>query len=338
MTVVHLLEPAGDGLHLYGKERVVASLAEAQRAIGMDARIVTFRPSPLATDHCANDLGAGFLAAIDRANPRVVHSHGYKANIVARALRVRRPKIGLVATCHGFVNTTNALAVYNALDRYTAWASHRVTVTAPAMLARFPAFTHPAYVPNAIADAAPIDAGRRARARARFAIPNDALVVGTIARLSPEKGLATLAEAAGTVPAARWIVAGEGPERRTLAGSGLELLGYVDPADDAVAAFDVFVQASYTEGLSLALLEAMRAGLPIVATRVGATGDALVDRRDAFLIDPYDARAIGEAVALFAADASVRARYGAAARARFVERYTLAAHVERFSAIYASIF
>jgi glycosyltransferase involved in cell wall biosynthesis len=340
MTVVHLLEPAADGAQPYGKERAVLGLARAQREAGIDARIATFAASPLAAfardegipyDACAN---GGLSGVVDRAGASIVHAHGYKANIVARGLRVRRPAVTLVATCHGFVDTNARLRLYNALDRTSAFLSDAVTVTAPAMAERFAPFVHPIYVANAIADAPPVDAARRHAARARFGFADDAIVVGAIGRLSAEKGVATFAAAADRLPTLRFVVAGAGPEEAALRATRLELLGFRDPADDLLAALDVYVQPSYTEGLSLALLEAMRAGLPIVATRVGATDRAVSDEHDALLVPAHDDAALAAAIHRLATDGDAAKRLGTAARARFTEAFRLDEQAARFTTIY----
>jgi glycosyltransferase involved in cell wall biosynthesis len=206
------------------------------------------------------------------------------------------------------------------------------------MLAKFPRYVRTQFVPNAIPDAPPPGDAERAQARARYGWTNGRFVAGVLGRYSPEKGIENLIGAArlssgdGTV----WAAAGSGPMEEALRDRSLptvQCLGYLSHSDEFLAAIDVYVQPSFTEGLSVSLLEAMRAGLPIVATDVGATNIAVRDGREALLVAP-DPAAIVRAVSSLRADPLRARQLGAAARQRFQELFNVEAQHQAFYRLY----
>ncbi len=173
----------------------------------------------------------------------------------------------------------------------------------------------------------------RIEARAALGLPAEAYVLGTAARFDPVKDLpllvAAFAEVRRAEPRARLVLVGDGPERDRVesAIAALGLPGAVSRpghrADLArlLPAFDVFVNSSVTEGISLTILEAMAAALPVVATRVGGTPEVVVDGETGVLVPARNAGAMAQA-ALHLADQATRARLGAAGRARLEREFT----------------
>ena len=356
MHLFHLLDPvAGSGGELFGKEKVVLSLLERQRRLpGVTPHLVSFVPSPLdgpvadlgvATHHLSQrraGMRPGPLLRLRRLladhPPAVVHSHGYKANLFARLLRLTGPRLRLVGTCHGFVDNDRRLRLYNVLDRRTARLHDAVTVPDPAMKDRFPASAPVLWLPNGIADRPTTTPDQRRDSRTHFGWADDRFVVGMLGRLSPEKGPVQfrLAAAADDVPDTLWTCAGSGPLRERLSAdppANWQACGFVD-GDRYVAGLDAYVQPSLREGLSLALLEAARAGVPVVATRVGATADCLRHEREALLVDPDRPAEILAAVARLREHPSLRDRLRTAARRRFEEAFRLDTVVERLDRLY----
>ena len=356
VTVMHLVEASGGGEVMFGKERVIHWLMRAQRDAGdVVARLAVLAPCSLAATARdegfdvdvlsdaertlpARALGA-LRRALDTAGAPLLHTHGYKANIVGRVARASGAKMAaLVGTCHGFVTTDARLRFYNMLDRLSGGMSDLVTAPDPGMLRVFGRGVRTRFVPNAVADEPPPDAAARAAARASFGFGAGEFVAGMLGRLSAEKGVDNFAAAARLDGAAsvRWAVAGSGPLEARLRASAppnLTCLGFLADADAYLRALDVYVQPSFTEGLSLSLLEAMRAGLAIVATDVGATREAVRDGVDALLVVP-EPGALETAVRSLRDDASLRARLGASARARFVERFRMSVVERRYAAVY----
>jgi glycosyltransferase involved in cell wall biosynthesis len=358
LRVIHLVESAGATDRLWGKENVIVSLMEAQRESGLvDPELVTFTPGllddtmktagfrarSLGTEHRPIPLQAlGKLRAILAEGPAaVVHTHEYKANIVARVVRASGARMRkLVATCHAWVDHSPQLDAYYAIDRFTAFCSDIVTVTDPAMLPLFPPL-HPrmVFVQNAIAERPAPTADERRQARAHFGLPPDATVIGSLGRLTKNKGILDILEVARRTQDAGiiWAIAGSGPVSADVTECGLpnvRFVGYQADSTRYLAALDVYLQASYFEGLSLSLLEALRAGLPSVSTKAGATEFAIRDSREALLVDAGDLDAIVQAALRLRADGALRSALANAARARFDEAFAIVRQHDAFLRLY----
>ncbi len=352
---MHLVDAMGS-THLWGKERAIAALMLRQRSAGIATRLVAFAPNELVELLAARGFRTDVLGRRPRRVPlralsrliallhaepaAVLHTHGYKANIVGRAARAAGAPIRrLVATVHGMNDETRALAFYNRLDRFTAPFSHAVAVADAQLPPSFPRAARVTYVANAIADQAPFGPAERAAARRRFGLAEDAFVVGLLGRVTAAKGALDVLAAARACadPRIVFAFAGDGElVRSTSVPANVRFVGYVDDADAYLPALDAYLQASHTEGLSLALLEAMRGGLACIATRVGSTERAIDDGRDGLLIPPGDPPALRAAVERLAADEPLRARLAAAARARFATEFTMDRHHRAYLSLYGA--
>jgi glycosyltransferase involved in cell wall biosynthesis len=164
-----------------------------------------------------------------------------------------------------------------------------------------------------------------------------------VGRLSPEKGLSDLLHVWATVKAraSRSVelrMIGDGPqadELRALAlaldlGETVEFFGYCEAVPTELAKADLFVLPSYAEGNSNAILEAMRAGLPIVATRVGGAAIQVGSEGERFLVPPGDRQAMAGRLHELIEDESLRRRLGTAMRARTEGVFA----IDRVAAIY----
>jgi glycosyltransferase involved in cell wall biosynthesis len=355
VRVVHLVDAMGS-THLWGKERAIAALMARQRRAGIATRLVAFAPNELVEMMAASGFRTDVLGRRPRRFPvaelakliallrdepaAVLHTHGYKANILGRAARAAGAPIArLVATVHGMNDETRALAFYNKLDRFTAPLSHAVAVADAQLPPSFPRAARVTYVANAIADRAPFTGAERAAARRRFDLPAGAFVVGLLGRVTAAKGALDVLAVARSCddPRVLFAFAGDGElVRYADVPPNVRFVGYVDDADAYLPALDAYLQASHTEGLSLALLEAMRGGLACVATRVGSTERAIADGCEGLLIPPCDPPALRAAVECLAADEPLRARLAAAARARFTAEFTIDRHHQAYLALYGA--
>jgi len=202
-------------------------------------------------------------------------------------------------------------------------------------------------------DAARFAAGRREPARGGLlrqgAFPAEAILVGTVGHLAAHKGIDRFLEAASilaaTLPAARFVVVGEGKEgaalaeqarRAGLAGRVL-FAGFRRDLPDLYAALDLFALASLSgEGSPAVLKEAMAAGVPVVATSLDGVEEIIEDPRHGLLTPPGDAAAMARALQRLAEDAPLRARVVEAGRRRAAE-FSIERMVERTEAVYASV-
>jgi glycosyltransferase involved in cell wall biosynthesis len=141
------------------------------------------------------------------------------------------------------------------------------------------------------------------------------------------------------------VIAGDGPLRDELAAltarldiaDRVRMLGDRADVRDVLAAFDVFVLPSRTEGMSNALLEAMAMARPVVATAVGGTPEVLAGDTTGLLVPADDPSTMAGAIARLLDDPERSARLGAAARRRVEEHYGVAAMVRRLEAVYAAV-
>src|SRR6185503_8111171 len=144
----------------------------------------------------------------------------------------------------------------------------------------------------------------RESVRAALGLAAGEPVVLTVGSLTSQKAQSVLVDAWAQVargrPDARLLIAGEGPLRADLErqiaalglGEAVTLLGARRDAADLMEAADVFVLSSVREGLSITLLEAMRAGRPAVATRIGGNGEAIAEGETGLLVPMRDAEAL----------------------------------------------
>jgi len=204
-----------------------------------------------------------------------------------------------------------------------------------------------AVIPNGVPGVEP--APSRAAARARLGLGEDrALWIGCAGSLETKKGPLDLIEAVKQVCAAEpgsaaVALAGEGSletELRALAGSvpfPLKLLGRLPGIGALLAAVDLFALPSHQEAMPLALLEAMSAGLPIVATRVGGVPEAIEHDVHGLLVEPSRPESMAAALRRLMGDGALRRRLGEAARARFAAEFDSAIMVRRVEALYRSL-
>lgn len=165
----------------------------------------------------------------------------------------------------------------------------------------------------------------RAEARRVLGLADDAPVVGTVANFTPKKDQRCLLVAARRLasshPGLRLVLVGSGPleedlrsqVRRDDLSAQVVFTGSRDDVQRLLPAFDVFALSSLHEGLPISLLEAMAAGVPTVATRVGGIPEAMTDGREGVLVAPQDVDALAEAIGRLLDDPRLRARMGAAA-------------------------
>ena len=185
----------------------------------------------------------------------------------------------------------------------------------------------------------------RLRIRRAWGYSPDAIVVGCVGNFKPGKGHQLILEAASELrarhPSLRYCLVGDGPlrgwlereiHRRNLDGMVALRFGESD-ARSVYGAFDIAVQASDSEGLPNTVLEAAAAGLPIVATAVGGTGEIVTSGVDGILVAKGDRQGFLEAVGRLAQDHELRGRLGSMARSR-AQEFSAARLAEQTGALY----
>jgi glycosyltransferase involved in cell wall biosynthesis len=270
------------------------------------------------------------------ARPDVVHAHGMRAGTFAvLAVRSVRRRPGLVVTVHNAAPPGRvARAVYGAGGLIVARGADMVLTVSDDLASRMRSLGARRVEVTVVAaprqavpgDAVPGDAVPGPVAgdpvSASASAPGQPLVLA-VGRLVPQKGFATLIEAAASWRdlGAHVMIAGSGPlegalrARARALGVDVTFAGHRSDVPSLLAAADVFVLPSVWEGQSLAVQEALRAGVPVVASRVGAIG-SVTGTDAALLVSPGDVPALAAAVRSVLTDGELAARLRAAALAR----------------------
>jgi len=174
-------------------------------------------------------------------------------------------------------------------------------------------------------------------------------VIGAVASLTPKKGHAFLFQALAALPdrGQRWslVLAGDGSERAALEALAAQLgiadrvrfLGVCPQVADLLSLVDVFVLSSLSEGLPLALLEAMAAGKAVVATDVGGVPEVIAAGENGLLVPPREVQPLADAIHRLLRDAELRAQYGERAKATVLEHFTGNQHLASLSALYLTL-
>jgi glycosyltransferase involved in cell wall biosynthesis len=233
----------------------------------------------------------------------IVHAHGIRAGwISAWARRLRR--FPLVVTLHNVPPATffGRLAV-----RFISGRSDRLIAVSQAIAAVLPPH-QTQVIPNGI-EVERFHNGNRTQSRLMLNIEENAFVVGCIARLSREKGVDLLLEAASQCPEMLFVVAGDGPERASLARSAPQNARFLKQVEDVaplLKAFDLLALPSRSEGQGIVALEAFASGCPVLAARVGGLAETVRDGVTGLLFEPENSAALKNALERLASDASLR--------------------------------
>ena len=344
LRVVHLVEALGIG----GLERVVQSLARHARAQGLAVEVLcAVRGGPVAAEieSCGTRvsvLGAtGYrprdilltARALGKLGPDVVHSHGHFAGVLGRAAAWWA---GVPITVHHLHSIDSTLRERHLkLERFLSRFTHRVLCCSRAVAehARRSLRVPEALllvVPNGIE---PPPAVKREAALARLGRPK-APVIGCLGSLTPHKGQAVLLRALDHLPGDRplptIVFIGDGPEKAALeslaAGrtrpSRVLFLGERPDARSFLPAFDLVVVPSIArEGFGLAAIEALDAGVPVVASRVGGLPEVVDENRSGLLVPPGDPASLAAAVLRLLDRPEERRALGAEGRRQVEERF-----------------
>ncbi|NNM60751.1 MAG: glycosyltransferase [Steroidobacteraceae bacterium] len=174
-------------------------------------------------------------------------------------------------------------------------------------------------------------------------------VVGTVGRFDAIKNLPMLVHAlntaAGQQARLRGLLVGDGPERATIQalierlglGDRVRLTGFRQDARRLIQCLDLFVLSSWSEGTSMALLEAMAAGTPVAVSAVGGNPEIVVAGETGWVVPCDDAPALAAALLDASGEPSRRERFAVAAQRRFEERYTFERMIENYRGVYRAL-
>jgi len=360
--VLHVLETGGHG----GAEAIALDLAKRLQRNRYTVEVAVGRTGWLSenllpcgvTTHVIPRrrgfdvrLAGEMLALIRRQRFHLVHSHMFRGGLMS-SLAARAAGIPSVLTIHGaddIAGQKRRVAV-RAIGRL---ASRIITVSD--YLHRVLMSTCRVRPERAITICNGVDlevfavhtAGQRTRVRSELGV-NEVPVLGTVGGLRTVKGhehlLRALPEILRSEPQAHLLVAGEGPLRRHLEGTARRLglaervrfLGFRTDVPRLLGALDCFVLPSLSEGQSIATIEAMAAGLPVVVTDSGGPSELVSDGESGLVVPPGAPGRLAQAVLAVLRDHGLARRLGAAARRR-ASAFDLSAMVERYDVLYQEV-
>lgn len=298
----------------------------------------------------SDPLGFARLARLVlKWRPRVIHTHLIWSDLWGcAAARLARTAI-LVSTAHSAVDRRARSAPLRYLcckaARRRSWTLAISNAVAAYRAEQGEPLERMSVLPNAV-DVGRFAAGDGLRMRRGWGIPTDLPLIGCVARLDPIKGLTVLLRAFARLRAsrARLVIVGGGPEEAALralarscgAGERVTFAGALPRREipDALAAFDAFVLPSLHEGLGIAIIEAMAAGRPVVASRVDGIPELVRHRETGLLAPPGDAEGLARMLDLLLARPTFALALGRAAQAEAWRRFDLSPYVSRLEALY----
>lgn len=371
MRVLHLMTPAPVG----GAERVVLDLTRILARRGIDVHIGAVIPvgaggsdqgpdhpflrhvHPSVPCHPIALPPRAYLAEwravrrlIRELSPTVVHTHGYRADVVAGSA-ARRAGVPVVTTVHGFTGGGGRNRLYEWLQRRSFRRFHGVVAVSRPLMLELKDGGVPSACLQHIPNARPLPRALPSPEAAREAagVGPAAFHLGWVGRMSREKGPDVMLEAVrrlseGGGEGLHVTFIGDGPERPELEAQtrewGLEgrvrWLGSVPDATALMPGMDALALSSRTEGTPIVALEAMGLGVPLVATRVGGVPDLTGDDA-AILVPPEDPTALAQALQALRNDPSLRRRLAERAQRRVQEVASPERWAERYLEIYAQV-
>ena len=320
-----LLDSSGLG----GIESHVAELAEGLAARGEHPRVLFLAdhgPHPLQERLRRGGIAwevlrGNLLRRLRAGRPRVLHTHGYKANITGR-VAARLAGIPVVASYHAGERPAGRVALWDAIDRWSSFAGRRIAVSAPIHM-RLP--FGGVLVPNFIAvPDAPVAAGPHA--------------VGFVGRMVAEKAPDRFCDLAERVPGPGYLAFGDGPLAAGLReshGGRVTFRGAVSGMEAHWREIGLLAVPSRAEGLPLAALEAMAQGVPVAAFALGGLPGLIEHGRNGYLVPPGDMDALATCVADWAAlDGAARTAMAQAAWQTVRSRFGRESGVAATAALY----
>jgi glycosyltransferase involved in cell wall biosynthesis len=285
----------------------------------------------------------------------IIHAHQCTSWFYSALARVfyRRPR--LVFEEHGrfFPETDHRLRrfVNRMLIRKLTHRTVAVSADIRDRLVRYEGLDHRdiEVVYNGTAAPEPLAEAERHRMREQLGFREDDFVIGTVGRFDPIKNLPMLVQALAGImaeqPQARGLLIGDGPEFPKIAaliessgvGQNIVMTGYRSEARQLVQCMDLFVLSSFSEGTSMALLEAMSAGIPVTVTDVGGNPEIVLADVTGWVIPSDDVRSLHGVLTEAMVDSTKRQRLGLAGMERFDSEFSFSRMIDRYREIYRDV-
>lgn len=286
---------------------------------------------------------------VKREGCQILQSHGYKSHVLCALLK-RRVRLPWVAFVHGWTSENMKMHCYRLVEMGLVTLATRVVAVSEALGKRLPGIAQRkmTVIPNAV-DPAELNDSSGRDVRHELGIPGEALVVGVVGRLSPEKGqiffLKALAQTRKQVPNAVGILLGDGQDRAMLEVEAVRwglagavfFTGHVSGLGDYYRAMDLVVMPSLSEGMPNVALEAMIFAKPVVASRVGGVPEVVVEGETGFMVTAGNAESLAVALIRMLESPSRMQAMGEAGRRRALDNFSPTVRVERLLTLYKEL-
>lgn len=254
------------------------------------------------------------IREVRKQNISLIHTHGSRANLLGR-LAGRWLKVPVVSTVHSSLKqdylSPKAALLALTLDRFTLPLTSGLITVSEALACEVATrggqnirTIYNGIVPLPKFEDSSYRESLRSSFRQKWGVASDSLVLGSIARLHPTKGLKYFIAAAELLylhfPKLHLLIVGEGPLRNELeiqlnaAKIPFSLTGFLPDAYQTLPAMDLFLLPSLSEGMGLVLLEAMQAHVPIIASQVGGIPEVIRDGTDGLLVPAMNPKALAD--------------------------------------------
>jgi len=288
---------------------------------------------------------------IRRLAPDIVHTWIFAANAYGRAAAFSAGVKHVVAAerCVDLWKRWHELAI----DRRLARRTERIVANSSGVRDFYVQHGIPAdkfvVIPNGVPPFAPAESRAREELLAELGLPPDARLIGAINRLWPQKRIKDLIWAADLLKCIRddthLLIIGDGPQRWRLErycdqveiADRVHLLGQRDDVPRLLPHFDCLWLASAYEGQSNAVMEAMSAGVPVIATDIPGNRDLVVDGQTGYLVPVGDRAGFAQRTNILLDDAALARRLGEAGRRRMLEEFSVEKMIERYTALYRQL-
>lgn len=283
----------------------------------------------------------------------VLHCHDYKSDFLGQAIKKRIPRIKIVATVHGWTHQDWKVKFYEWLDGRCLRKFDRIIAVSADVARQLTAAKIPIpliqVIPNAIDTRAYANRPFDKQLARKLGVKENQLVLGTIGRLSPEKGMLDLIKALPVVkrhfPNFQLLIVGDGPERRLLervAGElgvvrNLKFLGIRSDIPQLLTLFTIFILPSHREGTPMALLEAMASSRPIIATNVGGIPKLIQSGHSGILVPVKAPETLAKNIIELGQQVERQKMFGGYAHETVQEHYSLARLGRQMTEFYESL-
>ena len=371
MKVLHLIDSGG----FYGAESVLYDLINEQQRAGVEIELLSIGlpgcPDKM-IEKKIREIGVhvtnfrmkkglniiGILQIIKYAklhNFDLLHSHGYKTNILLGLIPARFRKLKIVTTLHGWINIKriSSMRLYEwlesrLLDKFDAIIVVNRNMLSHHNIRRSRVKSDVIYIINNAVNF--VDDNKCMKDPDLLNIAKDNFSLVAIGRLSPEKGYDVLIKALAILRAdindINLTFIGDGPQRKELEKltaflnlrDNVTFAGYRESARQYLEYFKIFILSSYTEGLPITLLEAMHAGVPVIATSVGGIPDVIESGQNGLLVSAGSPEGIAAAVRMLYEDEQCRETIINNARKTIDNNYSCSRMAALYDKVYMDTF